>query len=1614
MTRPKPLLKLLGGLVLLSLSAFTQTQTSTYRPGTVDPAGGARNSTLFRDEQIYSVGVPSASGQSWRAATMSFDGNLSPTSTVSPLGWSADFQSNQANVQAAVGRIVHPDKDDIFLIQRSAASPSTLVGRFSDNSGSSNIATILDRQGGYSDFISVSAGDLDNLYDADGNFHDEVVVAWTEAEPDPDGGNRGNLVVPHVAVLNYNSKDASAPSITQLRVGLSNDSFPNTYFGTGDLNQFEIAAEVNVPTYSWAPQPVDNIISTAIGDFDGDGANEIAVAYIRYAVIHPKITVAIYRYLNDGSTASLSLINSVDLSIPNRSIAGTLSLAAGNFDGSGVDQLLVSTVGWSGTSINAVQYAANSFVSVPVAFLLNAGQTTGSITGAKSSVQDDSTTDFTVSLGSGVYVPRQVTISGAGGSWAQINGTWQVTPTAAGFTLAIDSSGFGPFSGAGVTVTTAAPLKQADFATLEPIPGTTNGGIEVDATDVDARIRVQALPGLFHYDPNNGFGYRRRQIAMAWNARAAVRYTNLTQNADTHLALLQITKDDKIQVANTQNFLIGNWQLFQAFSMAAGALRGEAAIVDPDDPTKNDPTWSLYFSGVGLEFDLNQPFGSRNVYTGMVAGVWKVSTDTSVTDGSKLDTTFVCSDKATSDSYSPTHQGAPEPVCPIWVDAETAVTPNAGRGLRLPSVAADLNGNSLRLGAPVHMQVFNPAKMDYLLEQPPQHAAWLDLGSGADVVTVNRYNSFSTNMSDSTGTDLTTNDKDHLDWNIGGSASLTASQTLSLGPDGDQLSANQSLSGTVSAKVSYDRDTQSDNYNSAYLSNTVGQQAATQLDDYMIIEGQIFDIWRYRLYGSGTNTGASNNSFYEVVLPGPSTVVSGAALHTDWYQPIHEIGNILSYPGFGQVCGSDGKSPADLGPITYPTNPATVENAPYVPCEGIFYDGSSTTKTLALESKSGSGTTTDFANKLHADVDFNVTYQSKFLFEGSGITSKVSADVDVHGGADWGHLHVSDGTTSNATNIQITSPGGDNSHSYPFYPIMYSTSAGGIKVAYAVGDLTIHTDGGESASPFWTDVYGQKPDPALNLPFRFVPTYDRGVQNGWAPETTVLRKRMKGFAIRRGSQDPNTNEYPLLGRNPDEGETVLLDIRVYNYSLDSNPTSPFEVKIYTIPYDPNTDKEICSGIPTTGFGGRVCPASARTYVGTASTQVSGGQQTFALGPRAYADAYYLWTINNMGPDSAGANSYRVYVVLDSGSDPSVELYPTEPACTQVPCEDNAGNEGAMGTFSTLDPGQNNEGWSFISVGPPNSTLLGGRQKDAQTSVTETELTAVNSTTMSSKSAAAFWQQEAKSYHGRHHRRHHGARNEKLTAYLHQPLYLRLTAFGKSDSRLWNHAIVYDLGARRKSPTPASLRKATMIAGKYVPGSGADGSSVWFDWTPRTKGLHHLYAVIQNPEGTQTTDELYVLVRRAPGDLNGDGRVDRHDLNMLSRDLGRATRASACGENCDLDGDGTVTAKDMKLMSRLCDAADCAFNQREYVGDKSPAEPDMRAMRNSETTALAAYAAQDADDLQAADTNGQTNEAQLYQAELQRKDSARSVRYYYRGKPVATGPHAQPSTTVAKQ
>ena len=76
-------------------------------------------------------------------------------------------------------------------------------------------------------------------------------------------------------------------------------------------------------------------------------------------------------------------------------------------------------------------------------------------------------------------------------------------------------------------------------------------------------------------------------------------------------------------------------------------------------------------------------------------------------------------------------------------------------------------------------------------------------------------------------------------------------------------------------------------------------------------------------------------------------------------------------------------------------------------------------------------------------------------------------------------------------------------------------------------------------------------------------------------------------------------------------------------------------------------------------------------------------------------------------------------------------------------------------------------------------------------------------------------------------------------------------------------------------------------------------------------------------GTAITPLTTVVPGPARGDLDGDGDVDQHDLNILLRDRNKSVDQSVCGARCDLDDDSEITALDVRKLQLLCSRPRCA-------------------------------------------------------------------------------------------
>ena len=116
----------------------------------------------------------------------------------------------------------------------------------------------------------------DGELDANGEYRDEAVVIWAQKSAD-------NKLPVSISVLAFGGATEASPLPTT----------PTTAVAPGELDAAAIiAGDI---------KPVDNALALAVGDFNGDGVKEIAVAYLTSPTT---LNIDIYQY-------SVALVNHV-------------------------------------------------------------------------------------------------------------------------------------------------------------------------------------------------------------------------------------------------------------------------------------------------------------------------------------------------------------------------------------------------------------------------------------------------------------------------------------------------------------------------------------------------------------------------------------------------------------------------------------------------------------------------------------------------------------------------------------------------------------------------------------------------------------------------------------------------------------------------------------------------------------------------------------------------------------------------------------------------------------------------------------------------------------------------------------------------------------------------------------------------------------------------------------------------------------------------------------------------------------------------------------------------------------------------------------------------------
>lgn len=479
----------------------------------------------------------------------------------------------------------------------------------------------------------------------------------------------------------------------------------------------------------------------------------------------------------------------------------------------------------------------------------------------------------------------------------------------------------------------------------------------------------------------------------------------------------------------------------------------------------------------------------------------------------------------------------------------------------LTLAAADMLQQTLSLGEPEHSKVLSQLTPVVVMQAPPRH--WDRIGS-QDVDVFSAFSGYKTSFS------LQSSSSETTETSSQSSVSSTIKGSGSAGYKFFSL-----VDTKLNAAYTYSQKDVEDDLSKYTQTSTMKLTAEAATDDWVYYTFQDLDIWRYPILGQAGQEVAedvtTDQLYYQVVYPGNYTTMTSDGRDKEWYAPVHENQNILSYP-------SD---------VEY------IESYPEPGSDCILYGGSDNLigTTVGAEvsgTRSNSFTSASFEQEKDSH---SVTNGFDGSLSVSGKLFGVTTGGSVSGKYDDAFTETSTNSVnlSNTVGFTVAVPEGSSyffkdgrtagSARFGLYETAFLT--GGKKSlvsAYAVDLL------GSNSGSLWKDPvsspYWQMSDPALNLPQKWelqtvAGTYANKTQ--WVLcESESTRGKLRGGSAYEADENWNYDaSAPELLLVMDEPGKVVLRCRVYNYSfLDCGPV---DVK-FSYAYA----GLLCSGLPTEG------------------------------------------------------------------------------------------------------------------------------------------------------------------------------------------------------------------------------------------------------------------------------------------------------------------------------------------------------------------------------------------------------------------------------------------------
>jgi hypothetical protein len=562
----------------------------------------------------------------------------------------------------------------------------------------------------------------------------------------------------------------------------------------------------------------------------------------------------------------------------------------------------------------------------------------------------------------------------------------------------------------------------------------------------------------------------------------------------------------------------------------------------------------------------------------------------------------------------------------------TPILPGVPAGFNTPMAlaAGDLQGRSMLLGPPNKVTITQHKQPEVVIGAPPMHVDWVTpvgaSGPTAFNVTgvphgfIASYQTMITGQNQSSSTSTTS-------FSYG--TKQTGEVNVSFG-----VPEVASISASITSIAQQTHDNVVKSVFDTYSSNSFDASTQTAFDDHLWYSSKRFNVFAYPVIGQciacADQTACAQpiescpvgSAPLILQFSGPDSIQTNdiSAADVEWYQPVHEVGQLLSYPwtiaqlqtlfpGFqGLNCG----------------DPTCQQQAPTV----LFTDSSIATQ----QSNWGNGTSTQQTSGTTATSSFDTTVSV------SANVSAVGDFFEVGGGGSLSFeyntsqsiatLYSGEQTLGQSTGVGIAMPGTFQNpplYQYAWQPFIFGqappagtiqslstntsvTASGTLRTAYLANPLD------PNAGPWWGSAY-TLPDVAVNHPTRWLVTTQTGSPNQPPPAnclrimptsttmdcmtfnapipTDVTASEfywMKGFFITPVAANGTGPQITQATA----GDLLSLQVRVYNYSLvDMTSTTVVHAQFYAQPVESGTGQFVGPSVfigeqllpPIPGFSG---------------------------------------------------------------------------------------------------------------------------------------------------------------------------------------------------------------------------------------------------------------------------------------------------------------------------------------------------------------------------------------------------------------------------------------------